>query len=140
MVRTCAGLIDFGLGLQGLKNLSPREKCVCGLGLGFSDHFATFVLIHCLELKSTWKLGGWLGSICFPLQALRQHVCLSAGAGAPPCKPRLASQVGPREELRAADRGILCAVGVGQYQGTRRSCDQPYYGVGAWKVSVLRAF
>ncbi|XP_036897823.1 zinc finger protein 333, partial [Sturnira hondurensis] len=35
-----------------------------------------------------------------------------APRGTPPCKPRLASQVGPREELRAAERGILCAMGM----------------------------
>ncbi|XP_016075161.1 PREDICTED: zinc finger protein 333 isoform X1 [Miniopterus natalensis] len=35
-----------------------------------------------------------------------------APRGTAPCKPRLASQVGPREELRAAERGILCAGGV----------------------------
>lgn len=33
-------------------------------------------------------------------------------SGTPPCKPRLASQVGTREELRAPERGILRAVGV----------------------------
>ncbi|KAF6307457.1 hypothetical protein mRhiFer1_018789 [Rhinolophus ferrumequinum] len=35
-----------------------------------------------------------------------------APGGTPPCKPRLVSQVGPREEQRAAERGILRAMGV----------------------------
>ncbi|XP_037001745.2 zinc finger protein 333 isoform X2 [Artibeus jamaicensis] len=35
-----------------------------------------------------------------------------APRGTLPCKPRLASQVGPREELRAAEQGILRAMGV----------------------------
>ncbi|XP_054418137.1 zinc finger protein 333 [Pteronotus mesoamericanus] len=37
-----------------------------------------------------------------------------APRGTPPCKPRLASQVDPREELRAAERGTLHAMGVDQ--------------------------
>ncbi|KAM9104276.1 zinc finger protein 333 isoform 2-T2 [Megaptera novaeangliae] len=35
-----------------------------------------------------------------------------APRGTPPCKACLVSQVGPREELRTAERGILCATGV----------------------------
>ncbi|XP_011382811.2 zinc finger protein 333 isoform X2 [Pteropus vampyrus] len=33
-------------------------------------------------------------------------------AGAPPCKPKLVSHVGPRGELSTAGQGILCAMGV----------------------------
>ncbi|TEA33194.1 hypothetical protein DBR06_SOUSAS8010043, partial [Sousa chinensis] len=33
-------------------------------------------------------------------------------AGTPSCKTCLVSQVGPREELMTAERGILCAMGV----------------------------
>ncbi|XP_045048536.2 zinc finger protein 333 isoform X3 [Desmodus rotundus] len=43
-----------------------------------------------------------------------------APRGTPPCKPRLASQVGPREELRAAERGILRAMGV-DWESQRKS-------------------
>ncbi|XP_006918824.1 zinc finger protein 333 isoform X1 [Pteropus alecto] len=35
-----------------------------------------------------------------------------APRGAPPCKPRLVSHVGPRGELSTAGQGILCAMGV----------------------------
>lgn len=133
MVRTCASLTDFGLELQGLENLSPREECVCGLGPGFGDHFAIFVLIHCLELKSMWKLGGWWGRVCFPLQALCLHVRLSPRAGGTTMQTQACLPGGAKRRAEGSRPRH-------SYQRMQRSCDQPSYGVGAWKVSALEHF
>ena len=48
--------------------------------------------------------------------------------------------MGPREELRAAERGILRAMGVGEYQGTQGSCEPPWRGGSVLQSVSLRAF
>ena len=53
--------------------------------------------------------------LCKPF--LPRPICPSPAAGTPPCKASLVSQVEPREELKAAEHGVLCATGVGKYPG-----------------------
>ncbi|XP_025149467.1 zinc finger protein 333 isoform X2 [Bubalus bubalis] len=65
-----------------------------------------------MELIQEWTLLDDAGrNLC---RHVLQDNCrtLAPRAGTPPCKASLVSQVEPREELKAAEHGVLCATGV----------------------------
>ncbi|XP_025149468.1 zinc finger protein 333 isoform X3 [Bubalus bubalis] len=66
-----------------------------------------------MELIQEWTLLDDAGrNLCRHVLQDNCRTLAPRAAGTPPCKASLVSQVEPREELKAAEHGVLCATGV----------------------------